>query len=504
MTRANRPTINPRLTNRTPAQHPAPSPEERRRIQREAEGLCDLGLFGEARRCAEEALGRWECEVLRCGAMEIALRQKDFAAAERHADVLLTYPEPLDPCFARSVPIVLHYAGRATEAYEMICSLTADKEQPPNAWYNLACYALPAGRHEESLQALLKCLAEGRHEGWEPWRKAFLDSDLAPLWDYVRQREYRLRDAIEWAHLPLEAVIRENEPPERPRQVDYNDLDLLPRRLHGLLRRTFQNTALVDSSKARSHPRIFRRYLVWQEWICRPRVETFAHLVREVRGIYDHHVPDMVRFCVGRKRLGPARFILRQFALRHPEVDPSSLPEFPGLEYWTDEWKELRQVSPDGLKLLLNATNFRGDVALRQGFQDLPERVRDSGTGWMAWGRQRFLLGCHEEALQCFARAAEFWPKDENVYINIINTLMHLERHEEAMKASNHPSLLALPEPEREYLLRAILDRKTEVSPRRITNLDFPTPASNDMSDQADQEFVIAKAILSSKLSPWR
>lgn len=466
--------------------------EERRRVQRELTGLCDLGLFEEARHCAEEFLTRAECELVRGRAMHIAARQMDFAAAARHADVLLAGPRPVPEFLLESIPVFFHYAGRHEEAYEM----TRNRAEQANGasmatWYNLACYALPAGRHEESLQALLKCFALGDHPRWQPWTKAFLDSELGPLWDYVGGRTCSLRDAVEWARYPLEAVLAKNADPTTPRLLDFDDMARLPRRFHGLLSPKDSNTSEVNWRKARRHPRVLRGFLEWQQAISRPRVQVFADLIQRVREIYDRHVPDMVNFSLRHNRLGTARFILRQYLLRKPETDPASLPEFPGLEYWTEEWRELREVSPEGLHVLLNSRDLKALLALRHGFDDLPERLRESGLGWISYGNVLFFAEEIERALGAFLRAAKFWPCDDSVFVNIIICLMRLGRREEAMEVSNHPCLLAWPTREREYLLQAILDGKTRVAPTCRQNWHFPTPSVNDLDDRTDREFLL-------------
>jgi tetratricopeptide (TPR) repeat protein len=476
------------------------TPEEpfdkmKQRICEEVEGLCDLGLDDEARQCAEAALTRWESEFVRGRAMHLALRQMDFAAAARHAEALLGAPEPISSELRDSIPTVFHYVGRDQQALELLRSQVQSESAPsPNTWYNLACYALPVGEKEESLQALLRSFAAGNPPEWEPWSKAFLDSELAPLWDYVGEREYTLQDAVEWACYPLEAVLGSNQNPWVLRQLDYGDMAQLPRKFRGLLARCGQNTARVDQRKASRHRRVFQSYLRWEAGVCGPRVQAFAHLVGRVREVYDRHVPDMVRFCIARQRHGSARYILRQFLRRKPTTDPCSLPEFPGLEYWTDEWKELRQVSPEGFAMLLNSTSARGTLALQQGFDELPERLRDSGLGWMWWGKDRFRLGHYEEALEAYVHAARFWPLDDAVVCNIITCLMELGRSEEAVEMSNHPCLLVWPQMEREYLLQAILDGRAAVAPLTRWNADFPTPSVNEMTDRSDKEFFSAMA----------
>ncbi len=130
----------------------------------------------------------------------------DLAAALGGLEAL-RIADPFNGLVHAAIGEVHHRAGRLPEAIAATRAAVAVDPQFGEAWYNLACYAMEAGRPEAALQAVHQAVAAG----FDARAAAESDPDLAPL-----EKDSRWMVYLEGADsVPLEArsAVLEVSPP---------------------------------------------------------------------------------------------------------------------------------------------------------------------------------------------------------------------------------------------------------------------------------------------------
>jgi|GEM_PF-6232845 len=460
----------------------------------EAEGWVGLRNYEEARRVTEEGLRLTGASILRHSAMMLALRFDDIATAGRHAWYL--YCHHLDEFRSDGdLAMVLDYAGYSREAYEL--AVVARDDGFRNATYNLACRACSVCRLEEALRALLDYFQNSADRNSPSWRKIVLDSDLLKLWDYMAARPVSAADALRWSGCPLEFLVFVNKPALPPRFVDWADLPRVPAEFLPFLAPSSMNTKCFLPGKGDAAAEVFQKYLDWEAGAVEPAVEALRGFARRLRARYDEMLPGMLAFCAGRGRPGTARFLLRQFIRRHGgRLTPDQFPPIPGLEYWSDEWRRLHAIDPEGTFLLIDRRPDAEDGGdfLDNVFSKLPEPLRESGLGWFVALCELMFLDRWEEALFAGRMALRYWPGDEALIINLISCLARLGRWDDALRVATHPDFLRIfrADPAAAgWITTALEDKSTKIlPPNRESYSHFPLPSYGLMDDAEDIRFL--------------
>lgn len=479
-------------------ENPAETPSERRHLE-EIQGWTSLGIRSEARRVAENFLLQKESLPIRFQAMELAMSEDDLPRAAHHARHIYRH-HPWIGEGSLLLSVILGYAGHPRAAYQVAL---ADNRNKSNAssWYNLACKAWGVGRREEAFRAVMKAFSLGT-SSHEILRKMTLDSELGGVWSYMATRRATLADVFRWSQVPLERILQITSPAFPPRDVDFADLRDMPPEFRILLRQRTVNTKVVDFARAQANRELFQKYVEWEQVTCLPKVGCLEVWKLRLRSLYDKTLPDMVRFCVARGRPGVARYLLRRFLDRHPQTTPDSLPMIPGLEYFIEEWRRLREIDPEGTIFLINLRPRRKTLDdFKEEFSALPRALRESGLGFMVLGCELWEAQKYQEALDAFRSAISFWPRDEQLHHNIVLCLCTLGRWNEAEKIVAHSDFLAGTPEIAEIARQAVKARHTALAPQNPQAKSlFPTP-SFGMPDHKEDTLCLQNILRSRAVS---
>ena len=458
----------------------------------EATSLAELGLLDEASSTIERALAAAPDRRSVYEGLHIYLQRGCFARAAALAEQLLEFPD-LTGQEAQDACIAFNFAGRTLDAYHLEKSIKpASVSAEISMQYGLACRASVLGRYSDARGHLFRSFAAGNLTGWQPWRKAFLDSELAPLWENAAALPISLEDAIRFIPVPFAGIAANNADPLPPRIVDHVDFRTMPERFRGLFENFSSGTFVVSPRQEQLQPGAFRDYVRWQQEAAMSRLPVFVEIGRKASRIIWEHQPAMAEFAARRGRFGAARYHLMYF-LRAPfGATPADVPAIPLLAPLTEEFRAQHAESPEDFRHL-NNWGCNDDIAgfIEEGYDRLTPANKSSGLAFLALGNCHFHEGNYEEAIRAWSGCRKRWPWDESPVMNIASGLARAGRWDECEKVVGHLSSGFLVPSLRELILGRIRSRTNGFLWDGINaNPEVPTPQMGGFYPGADEEFL--------------
>jgi tetratricopeptide (TPR) repeat protein len=455
-----------------------------------AEAFWDLGLNKEALDAIKLALAtEADSETLVLGIKIFMINQR-FAEAAGLAERLMRRPNLCTFEFMHSA-LAYHFAGQSERAYQIECRALDDA--PPMAlrglFYGLACRASVTGRLEEGLGYIMKSFLNSSNANSYMYRRVFVDSELADIWEYAETAKPSLAYALSLSRIPFDGIAKCNLAPEPVCRLDHAEMKILPAEFFELFRPSDEVLFEVDPYTRLARAGLYERFVGWQHALASRRVESFKKFGHRVTHLLEDAQAEFLRFQVAKNRLGAARYHLLYMLKQTPDCDPARLPHFKSLEPLTTEFQAQFQESPQAFACLVRREYIQDPQAfVEEGFEALPAFNRHSGLGSIALGNCFYKLGCTAEALRPWALCARRWPWDESPLLNLLQGLLGLGRTEEAEGLFEEIPRVNLPAKVQEELRQCIVQKKSQHPIRRQP--DIPTPAFDGLFEGADEEFL--------------
>ncbi|MCX6972525.1 MAG: hypothetical protein NTV93_20570 [Verrucomicrobia bacterium] len=458
----------------------------------EATSLAELGLLDEATSTIDNAIAAAPDRHSVHVGLNICLQRGCLDRAAALADQLLEFPglteeETQDACIA------FNYAGRTLDAYNLEKSIKPESTYGEiSTQYGLACRASVLGRYSDAIGHLFRSFAAGNLTGWQPWRKAFLDSELAPLWENAADLPISLEDAIRFIPVPFAGVATNNADPLPPRIVDHVDFKTMPTKFHSLFDICAGGTFEVSPRQEQLQPEAFRDFVRWQQEVATARLGVFEEIGRKVNRIIWEHQPAMAEFAARRGRFGAARYHLMYF-LRAPfGATPADLPAIPLLAPLIEELRAQHAESPEDFRYL-NNWECNDDIAgfIKEGYDSLSPANKSSGLAFLALGNCHYRAGNIAEAIRAWSECRKRWPWDESPVMNIAAGLAGIGRWDECEKVVRHLSADFLVPSVRKLFIGRIRSHTKEFLWSGInSNPEVPTPRMGGLYPGADEQFL--------------
>lgn len=429
----------------------------------EIQSLNALGLHDLARESIERELKSCETPVLLHEAVLASLRAKDYTRAASFADRLVkSHSLKKENCGI--VSLAYNFAGRHADAY-LYAKLAADFGEAPSATdeYSLACRAASLGWNAEALVHILNCFKATRSNDFYLVRKAFLDSEIAPVWKFAAKSFPSLRQSLR-VHLRLWRYCADaNRQSEPERLVDHSDLKVIPAEFHELLETNCPGTFACPPARQAALPALYARYLDWQNSTATPRIDAFCKYMERVDAEIYKAQPLFAEFQAANGRFGAARYHLTHYLRGEAGYDPATLGDIPLLEPLLEEFRAQFRESPSAFEYLAGA-KFRDhpERFIEQEYKSLPSVNRSSGMAKLYLGNACFETERTKEAIRAWVACCKKWPWDETPLLNMAYGFVLLEKPDKAMKTLDLVSKAALPEELHMEFRRHILIRSRE------------------------------------------
>jgi tetratricopeptide (TPR) repeat protein len=461
----------------------------------EVGGLLDLGLRDDAARLVENLLEASPCRAVLAAALEVHLRNGDHQRAAAMADSLLADGERGTHELFRCAS-ALNFADRVEEAYDVERSIPAVcNDTSLVRLYGLACKASRLGRQSEALCHLLACFRFHNIEGWDAFRKVFIDSELTGLWSEVPSMDLPLRLAMRFSNIPFDEILAMNAPGTGPRCLDPLDLRTMPGHFRQLLQPAHSTCFEVGPRQEAANPALFDEFLRWQEGIAGGRLEAFRGLADRIRERVIAEQLDFALFQAARGRLASARNHVVCHLERVPGASIDDIPPHPLLDPLVEELRAQEEESAEDFRYLISwkcrAEPERFIFDIHPG---MSPRNRDSGYASLALGCMHHQLGNSHAAIEHWRECARKWPNDDAPVMNAAMLLSGEERWDEADTLINR-----LPDHCMESTLwksacSAIRERRSfTISSRIFTAPVIPTPTFGGLYSGADEEYLIER-----------
>ena len=459
----------------------------------EASALSDLGLLEEATAAIEKALAVDPSRDVTHIALKIFLRRGLFSRAAELADQLLAFTG-LTETETHNACLAFNFSGRTRDAYDLEKSIKPSTPgQEISTEYGLACRTSVLGRYRDALSHILRSFSVGNILSWNPWRKAFLDSELAPLWENASSISMSLSFAMRFAGVPFGRIVAENAAPLPLRTVDHADLNAMPERFRSLFAATDEVTFHVSPLQEQRQPEVFREFVRWQQEVVVGRVAVFQEIGRKVRRMLWENQPAMAEFQASHGRFGAARQHLLFFLRETCDTTPASIPAIPLLFPLIEEFSAQHAENPEAFRRLVAwecNNNLLGFV--EDGYDSLSPANKSSGLAQLALGNCLYRLGRHEESIRAFKDCRNRWPWDETPVMNIVSGLACIGKWEECETIVLHLSSDFLVNGVRKRVLKRIRNRSLTLWKGIRFDLDVPTPSMGGLYPGGDKAFLAA------------
>jgi tetratricopeptide (TPR) repeat protein len=466
----------------------------------ESFAFLDLGLHDEALATVERLLAGSPDREVHLVAIQVFIRLGAFDRACASADALIKGGVS-DAEDLSMVSLAYNFGGRIQEAYDLQKGLfPKSNESQLGRLYGLACKASRLGRHKEALNHLLACFRFTNVESWDAYRKVFLDSELADLWEVIPSMQLSLREAMRHCNVPFDEILKMNTMSGEVRCVDFLDLKVMPSKFQALLRpvhgSTFETSPLVEMRQ----PELFQEYLAWQDSLVAPRLEVFRALGEMIHSTVVAEQLSFAEFQASRGRIACARNHLVCHLLESPGASVESLPDIPALRPLVEEFRAQHAESPESFRYLISwECKDNPEEFIRDVYSELPEVNRGSGYALLALGSMHYRLGNTASAIECWSSCASKWPKDDAPVMNATILLSGENRWDEATKLINRLPGSCLDSMLWKSATRAIKERRQfTISSKVHPAPRIPTPTFGHLYSGADEEFLHEKR----KLTP--
>jgi hypothetical protein len=444
-----------------------------------------LGLHEAALETAERNVKACEDRSSLYEAVVAAISNKCYALAAQYAD-RLKLTQNLNKGDIHIISLAYNYAGRRPEAY-ILCRQAVLRDESPDCtdFYSLACRGSKIHRLEEALIHILRAFSWIEPPHTYLLRKAFLDSELAEVWNHAETSSPNLHRALGVHFQQWKSIVTKNQFAEPERMVDHADLKQIPEEFHILLTSCSVSTFETAPLKSAQYPELHRRYLDWQASTAAPRIAAFARYMENADRELINAQPLFAQFQAEKKRFGLARSHLLCILRNSADCDPSSLPDIPLLAPLLEEFRAQYQESPEAFQYLVN----RSVDVTQEVLAKFPPLNRSSGLAALYLGNNLHYKFRFEEAIKAWIECSKIWPWDESPTLNIVFALQLVERFEDATKALSKVPPESLPESTRRLIQENIINRDSSKNPCR-QKPNIPTPEFDGFFPGANDEFI--------------
>lgn len=461
----------------------------------EVNGLLELGLHDDAMGLVDCLLETAPCRAVRAVALEVFLRNGDYQRAAAMADTLLGEGERGTHELFRCA-LALNFADRVEEAYDVERSIPAAcNDTSLVRLYGLACKASRLGRQSEALCHLLSCFRFHNIEGWDAFRKVFIDSELAGLWSELPSMDLSLRLSMRFCNLPFDEVLGMNAAGTGPRCLDPLDLRSMPGKFRALLQPAHSTCFEVGPRQEAANPLLYAGFLRWQEGIAGERLEAFRGLADRIRDRVIAEQLDFALFQARHGRLASARNHIICHLEKAAGASVDDIPSHPLLDPLTDELRAQHRESPEDFRYLVTwgckAEPERFIFDIHPGMSPLN---RDSGYASLALGCMHHQLGNSHAAIEHWRECAAKWPHDDAPVMNAAMLLSGEERWDEASTLINRLPAHCLQSSLWKSACSAIQEKRSfSISSRIFTTPVIPTPTFGGLYSGADEEYLVER-----------
>ena len=453
--------------------------------QTEIESLNFLGLHDCALAAVEQKLQHTQDKSTFSEAIKTALANRRYELAVEYAE-RLKWIEGVTKDDIQLIGLAYNYAGRPVDAYMMSREAFHRDNVDCTDYYTLACRGSVLGRVSEALYLILKAFSFVPKTDRYLLRKAFLDSELANVWNHAATAIPTLRHALSDYIPDWLDIFGANTDAVPERSVDHSDLKHVPSEFHVLLKTHCASTFETSPLKASQFPDLHRRYLEWQNGIATERAHAFANYSHTCERTLIEAQPLFAEFQAQKNRLTIARYHLICILRNSEDGDPARLPDIPLLTPLLAEFRAQYQESPESFRLLLNRGKY---FLLESEFNNLPPINRSSGMAAMYLGNCFKHARRFPDAIRAYRDCAQIWPWDAAPLLNLVFTLQLANRFDEASQVLRLVKDADMPISTRQKIEREIANRHNDHN-HCNQRPKVPTPEFAGFFPEADEEFL--------------
>jgi hypothetical protein len=342
---------------------------------------------------------------------------------------------------------------------------------------------------------MLSCFRFENIESWDAYRKIFIDSELASLWERIPAMSLSLREAMRFCNLPFDEILAANENIQPLRSLDHLDIASMPVQFRTLLRQESHAFFEVAPLQEAANPGLYAEYVAWQESIVQPRLAIFRALRDRIRGIVINEQLAFAEFQAARGRVACARNHLVAYLQFSPNASLDDLPDLPALRPLIKEFREQYEESPEAFEYLISwKCKQEPETFIFDIHPEMPEVNRNSGYALLALGCMHYRVGNISAAIENWAECAKLWPLDDAPVMNATMLLSGEQRWEEATRLIERLPGECMNSMLWKNACNAIRERRSfSISNKIFTTPLVPTPTFGGLFSGADEEFLIEK-----------